>query len=113
MTTRGKLLTELAEVVNLAVEDDLHRSVFVPHRLAGVGRQIDDPQPAEREAGGPLRADVHTGAVRAAMRQLIGHRAQPKRRNALTIESHFTADAAHRAVATPVSDEAGVGEEHV
>ena len=69
-------LAQLLEVVDLAVEDDLDGAVLVRHRLAGVRRQIDDPQPAEPEAAAPPGETIDADAVRTAMHEPIAHRDQ-------------------------------------
>ena len=38
----AKLGAQLVVVVNFAVEDDLHSGVFIAHRLASLGAQVDD-----------------------------------------------------------------------
>jgi hypothetical protein len=41
-----QLLAKLDVVVNLAIEDELERAVFVRHRLVTCPGQVDDRQPA-------------------------------------------------------------------
>ena len=50
-----QLLAQLAEVVDLAVEDQPERSVFVRHRLAGRVAQVDDGEAPVAEARGPVQ----------------------------------------------------------
>src|SRR5579863_10683266 len=76
---RDQLLAQTLEIVDLAIEDDLHRTVLVAHRLVP-GRQIDDRQSPMSEpdtmcprAGGRL---VEALIVRAAMCDGIGHAPQ-------------------------------------
>jgi hypothetical protein len=62
---------QLAVVVDLAVEDDPDRPVFVVDRLMA-GRQIDDAEPPHADAG-PL-FNQETLVVRAAMPDGVAHR---------------------------------------
>ena len=50
-----RALAELPVVVDLAVEDQLDRAVFVADRLVGGLAQIDDAQAAEAQPGGQAR----------------------------------------------------------
>ena len=65
-----ELRPDVGVVVDLAVEDDPDRAVFVDERLMA-GRQIDDAQPAVAER----RLIVHEqpGIVRPAMRDDVAH----------------------------------------
>ena len=49
-----ELLPQLAEVVDLAVEDEPERAVLVRHRLVGRLRQVDDRQPPVPESDRPV-----------------------------------------------------------
>ena len=71
-----ELGAELAEVVDLAVEDHADRPVLVRHRLIRRGGQVDDPQAAEPEAGAPARRHEQPFVVRSAMDQPVAHRDQ-------------------------------------
>src|SRR5581483_5395338 len=61
-------------VVHLAVEDDLHLPVLVRERLTGRGREIDDAQPAVREA--EIAVDRETRVVRATDAHRVAAREQ-------------------------------------
>ncbi len=56
------------EVVELAVDDDVERFVFVGDRLIA-GGQVDDAQPRVPEAGAPVRGRPRRLVVRAAMHE--------------------------------------------
>jgi hypothetical protein len=70
VAARSSSRAQLAEVVDLAVEHDPHRAVFVVDRLMA-GREIDDAEAphAERHAIG----DPRTLVVRAAVPNHIAH----------------------------------------
>ena len=68
-------LPQGAEVVDLAVEDDPHRAVFVAHRLPSAG-EVEDGQPAVSQGDAGQRValgDVLALAVRPAMAQHGDH----------------------------------------
>ncbi len=76
---RDELLAQRLKIVDLPVEDDLHRAVLVRHRLVS-GGQIDDGQPPVREAHAAL-AVARLGfeealIVRTTVRERRGHGAQ-------------------------------------
>jgi hypothetical protein len=81
---------ELAEVVDLAVEDDDEPPVGAPHRLVGLVRGVDDRQPPVPEADRAVEEDAV--AVRAAVDQLVVHGLQEVT-VVMTVE---TDDPAHR-----------------
>ncbi len=56
------------EVVELAVDDDVERLVFVGDRLIA-GGQVDDAQPRVSEARAPVRGRPGRLVVRAAMHE--------------------------------------------
>ena len=66
-----ELAAELAMVVDLAVEDDPDRAVFVGHRLLAAG-PVDDRQAPVTEAR-PRGVKV-AAAIGSAMVQPVGHR---------------------------------------
>jgi hypothetical protein len=70
VTERFELLSELAVIVDFAVEDDPGRLVFAMDRLMP-GRQIDDAQPAHPETCPGL--DVDPLVVRATMPYDLAH----------------------------------------
>ena len=71
-----EIAPQVAVVVDLAVEDDPDRLVFVGHRLLAAG-PVDDGQPAMTKRK-PGRA-MNGAAVRTAMMQALGHRANRAR----------------------------------
>ena len=91
---------QLAEVVDLAVEDEPQRAVLVRHRLArGVG-EVDDREPPMAE---PDRAfEVNALAVRPAVRERPGHGAYHLGRGRPTPAQH-AANAAHEARIATIS----------
>ena len=72
VAARDQVASQLAVVVDLAVEDELDRAVLVGHRLVRGGAEVDDAQPAEAEPGAPVgrheRSRVVGPAVRDARR---------------------------------------------
>ena len=69
MPFRLQLRPEIAEVVQLAVEDDAARPVFVPNRLLPA-RKVDDAQPPHPEED--RAAAPHPALVRPAVPQPVG-----------------------------------------
>ena len=79
-----ELRPQLGVVVDLAVEDELDRPVFVRHRLVGAVREVDDREPARAEADSPVGRDPGAGAVGTAMGERVAHprdATAPRRRN--------------------------------
>src|SRR3989454_7695838 len=56
--------TLFRSVVDLAVEDDDLRPVFVEDRLSPA-RQVDDAEPTHPEADGALRSEEHTSELQS------------------------------------------------
>ena len=71
MSAAFELGAQRRKVVDLAVEDDPHRVVFVRQRLLP-GRNVDDAEPAMGEPD--ALAEVEAVRVRAAMRDAVAHR---------------------------------------
>ena len=67
-------LLQFGEVVDLAVEDDPHRAVFIGHGLVAVGGRIDDRKPPVAQRGGVI--GVAARIVRAAVRDRARHAAE-------------------------------------
>src|SRR5207237_587611 len=67
---RLQLAAQLAEVVDLAVEDQPHLAVLAGHRLFAAG-EIDDRQAPEAERHSGL--EVHAVAVGPAVRERARH----------------------------------------
>ena len=57
MTAIDQFAAELAIVVNLPIEDDRLRAVFIEDRLAAPP-QVDDAEAAHSEANGPVHIDA-------------------------------------------------------
>ena len=70
MAKRFEVLPERFEVVDLAIEDDPDRAVFVRHGLVPAA-QVDDRQPAMPERDGAV--DVQTCIVRPPVSQDVAH----------------------------------------
>ena len=71
-----QLSTQLAEVIDLAVEDDPQPAVGRGHRLRAGLTQVDDREPAMREPGTPVGRDPQPFAVRPAALHRLAHRKQ-------------------------------------
>ena len=71
VTSSLQCLAQLAEVVDLAIEDEPHRAVLIGQRLMTCFAQIDDAQPPM--AQGDTLAQVMTLVVWSAMRDRRGH----------------------------------------
>ena len=65
-----QLGNELLKVVDLAIENDDHRAVFVEQRLLP-GRDIDDRKPPMAQS--QARLEMHIALVRPTMRQRLCH----------------------------------------
>ena len=86
-------VAQLGVVVDLAIEDQPHRAVFVRHRLMSGFRQVDDRQPAQAETNGAV--DVAAGAVGAPMKHRIAHPLDVALVDSTPVEPHGGYDAAH------------------
>ena len=93
---RAQVVAQLNVVEDLAVEDDLDRSVFVRDGLPAAA-EVDDAQPPMREADVVLRIDEEAVAVGAAMREHGGHCAEPLRGDArgIFVECEDAGNSAH------------------
>ena len=104
---RAQLVAQVAEVVDLAVEDHDHRAVLVEHRLVA-GVEVDDGKARVREAD--ARRQVHALAVRTAMPLGPVHPLEEQpldRRPAVGIED--ADEAAHARVQSSAVDAAATG----
>src|SRR3990172_8764586 len=88
MAAAGELLAQRAVVVDLAVQDEPQRAVFVGERLLAAF-EVDDAQAAEAQAGVGAREEAV--AVRAAVAEGGRHPAEERR----VVEAREAADAAH------------------
>jgi hypothetical protein len=86
---------KLVEVVQLAVEDDLHRPIFVRHRLVRDVIEVDDREPTEAEADPAVGVDEHAVVVRAAVHEPVAHGHDDLGPDAARLEGQLAADAAH------------------
>src|SRR2546423_2444721 len=90
MATRSKLVTNLAMVVDLAVQHAPDRRIFVADRLMSAG-DIDDAQPPHSQPNPREGIDIHAFIIRTAVLHQPVH---PK--NAASIAgTSRSADAAH------------------
>ena len=95
MSPAFELLAELAEVVDLAVEDDPDRLLGVGHRLMAAG-QIDNRQSAKAEA--ERTRDVHALIVRPTVGDGPTHRHDVLGKDgSAAAEIELSADPAHGA----------------
>jgi hypothetical protein len=88
----GEGFAQLAEIVNLAVEDDRDAPGFVPHRLRSAGEIDDGEAPHPQVHGGLFEAAF---VVRPAVAQRRQH--APQRFTGLDagLDSNNAANAAH------------------
>ncbi|KAF5031237.1 hypothetical protein DSECCO2_629830 [anaerobic digester metagenome] len=93
MSEGGEFLTKFAVVVDLAVEDDLERSVLVSHRLATLVGEIDDREAAMGEADRP--GEERSFAVGPAMSQPLCHRPDESRIRLLPVQGKLPGNTAH------------------
>src|SRR4051794_33852308 len=95
--------TRLGIIEEFAIEDDVHRPVFVTLRLLPV-RQIDDAQAPRRQADTGLL--IESFLVGTAMRQGVRH--GPKRApvgRTASVKIDQTRDAAHAIIVERFADE--------
>jgi hypothetical protein len=80
MSAREQIVAQIFEVVDLTVEDDLHRAIFIRHRLV-TRRKVNDRQTAMREPDASVAAGrvifKEAFVIRAAVHYRIRHCAQP------------------------------------
>jgi hypothetical protein len=93
VTALPKPRAELDVVVDLAIEDQPDRAVFISHRLMPGRREIYDGQPPMAESDAAI--DIQTAIVRTAMQHGVAHRAQLRLVNGPSIKSKNTDDTAH------------------
>ena len=96
-------------VVDLAVEDDLDRSVLVRHRLVGCRRQVDDRQAAEGEPDVALRRQPQAVAVRPAVHHRVPHAGEDVRVDGLRGRGREPADDSAHFEAVPPGTEQRLG----
>ena len=89
---RGKLLAELAVVVDLTIQDDAMRAVLVVDRLVS-GFEVDHPQALNSEPRATL--EMNPARVGAAMLEQVAHRLERAAIGGTPIHSHLTADSTH------------------
>ncbi len=92
MPARHEIGAQFLVAVNLAVEDDPHRTVLIGDRLMA-GGEIDDAEAAHADPAPAIH--VNAFVVRTAMANLVAHRLYQRRLSGL-IETHKTGDSAHR-----------------
>src|SRR6185437_6935086 len=95
VAARVELLVELRKIVDLAIEADTDRAVFVEQRLAAQGREVDDRQTPVAEPD--ARRDVEAGIIRPAVMQRVGHAREQRRVDRSCRDGiEYAGNAAHR-----------------
>ena len=89
---RREITTQLAEVVDLAVEGDTDQAVVADHGLVARD-EVDDGQAPVTEPGVPATDDIV--AVRSAMSDHGGHGAEKRSVHGTARDVHDASDAAH------------------
>ena len=84
---------QCAVIVDLAIEDDLQRAIFVGQRLVAAVN-IDDFQPAHRQAD--IAFDEIAVVVRPAMAQPVVHGRQQFPPDRFPVKMDDAADSAHK-----------------
>lgn len=74
MAFADKIGFDLRVVVNLAVEDDAHRAVFIEHRLM-TGGKVNDAEPAMPQANHIV--NIVTKVIRPTMCERVSHFSDP------------------------------------
>ena len=93
MTEVLELGPKISEIVNLAVECEPDRAVFIGHRLPARFGKIDDGEAPVSETRGTVK--VGAGAVRPSMGQHVGHRRQRVETGRRPVEIEDAGNAAH------------------
>ena len=93
-----EVVPQLAVVVDLAVEDDPDRAVFVGHRLMPA-LEVDDAQPAHAERDAV--SEIHALIVRAAVHDGRAHVADLVLGYRRAVPADDSSNAAHRTRALP------------
>ncbi len=70
---RLKFRAQFVVVVDLTVEDDMHRLIFIRHRLPTLRPKVDDGQPSMREGDAPILGDPGGSIVGASMHHGFTH----------------------------------------
>ena len=92
MTARGEFLAQLAVVVDLAIEDDPDRSIFVADRLLAAV-QVDDAQASHAQPDAITQ--VHTFFIRPSMHQHLAHRADFVFKHRFAVKANDSSNATH------------------
>src|SRR5207302_9860147 len=92
VAARTKVLTKLAEVVDLAVQDDRDGAVLVVDGLVA-GLEIDHPKALDPETRRPGAVD--SSRVRAAVLEAGAHRVEQRGLHRAAVTSHLSGDATH------------------
>ena len=73
VSLRLKFRAQFVVVVDLTVEDDMHRLIFIRHGLPTLGAKIDDRQSAMGESDATILGDPCRTVIGSAMRHRIAH----------------------------------------
>ncbi len=92
MPARFEFSAQFHVIVNLAVADDVNRSVLVRDRLLAAV-EIDNAQPPHRQADAGL--DEEAFIIRSAMAQRVGHFAEEGTAISSVFRGDVAGDAAH------------------
>ncbi len=92
-----ELSAQSLEIVDLAVEHELDRAIFVGERLVGACAQVDDPQAAETQTNLTVRGHKEPGIIGTSMDELFAHRLDQIGVHAsFTREPNLTTNATHK-----------------
>ena len=95
MTTILELLLQLLEVIDLAVEDNTHRAVFIEDWLMSTFN-VDNAQATHPQGKSRKRSAVEIPfVIRSAMNHSRVHPPHQRRRVSLLAEINYSADATH------------------
>ena len=98
-----ELATDFAKVVHLAVEHDRHVARFVPHRLIGIRREVQDTKPAVAESRAAVLRNPE--AVRASVEERLGHLLQDRPVGGLGAEREGPGNSAHAVQPSSIATE--------
>src|SRR5690606_21269862 len=93
VAVRLELTPQFVEVVDLAVVADLDVAVFVAHRLASRGREIEHAQAPVRQTDWPVGPDAV--GIRAAVAQRVAHGPHTPRVHGSTVPVEHPSYATH------------------
>ncbi len=85
--------SQLAEIVDAAVERDCESEFAIDHRLVGRGTQIENAQTPVAERNIALR--IHAACIRPTMSEIACYGLGDSRTRSVAAASYFTADSTH------------------